>query len=94
MEPPEDQTSEAIPAEAQETELPTDRSFLLLSAEKFDGPIPHPSILKGYNDVVPGAAERILAMAEKTRHIPMLSIIALIATKYTKKFLGCGWVFY
>jgi uncharacterized membrane protein len=31
----------------------------------FAGPLPHPSILRGYDDVVPGAAERIIAMAEK-----------------------------
>ena len=30
----------------------------------FHGPIPHPEILKGYNDVIPDAAERILKMAE------------------------------
>lgn len=34
-----------------------------LTAE-FSGPIPHPSLLEGYNQVVPGAAERILKMAE------------------------------
>ena len=31
----------------------------------FSGPIPHPETLKGYNEIVPGAAERILAMAER-----------------------------
>ena len=33
--------------------------------QSFQGPIPHPEILKGYNKVVPDAAERILKMAEK-----------------------------
>lgn len=28
------------------------------------GPIPHPDILKGYEDICPGAADRIIAMAE------------------------------
>lgn len=28
------------------------------------GPLPHPEIMKGYDMVVPGAAERILKMAE------------------------------
>ena len=37
----------------------------LVSAEQFDGPIPHPTILKEYNEAVPDAAERILAMAER-----------------------------
>ena len=35
-----------------------------VSAE-FAGPIPHPSILEKYDRVVPGSAERILAMAER-----------------------------
>lgn len=34
----------------------------------FSGPLPHPDILKGYNDVVKDGAERILAMAEKQSH--------------------------
>lgn len=31
----------------------------------FQGPLPHPEILKGYDLIIPGAAERILVMAEK-----------------------------
>src|SRR3989338_766052 len=33
--------------------------------EEFSGPLPHPSILQGFDHVVPGAAERILQMAER-----------------------------
>lgn len=33
--------------------------------ELFSGPIPHPDILKGYNELVPDAAERILKAFEK-----------------------------
>ena len=33
--------------------------------EEFSGPIPPPAVLERYNQIVPGAAERILAMAEK-----------------------------
>lgn len=33
--------------------------------ESFSGPLPHPDILAGYEATLPGAAERILAMAEK-----------------------------
>ena len=32
---------------------------------QFSGPLPHPDILARYNEVFPGAAERIVAMAEK-----------------------------
>ena len=30
----------------------------------FSGPLPPPEIMKAYNDILPGGAERILAMAE------------------------------
>ena len=33
-------------------------------SEKFSGPIPHPAIMERYNQIIPGAAERILKMAE------------------------------
>lgn len=32
---------------------------------EFSGPIPPPSISKGYEEVLPGAADRIISMAEK-----------------------------
>jgi uncharacterized membrane protein len=38
---------------------------LNLIHQSLNGPLPHPSILGGYDDVVPGSAERILRMAEK-----------------------------
>jgi len=31
---------------------------------RFSGPLPPPDLLKGYNDVFPGCAERIVSMAE------------------------------
>jgi uncharacterized membrane protein len=31
----------------------------------FQGPLPHPSLLDRYDEISPGAAERIIAMAEK-----------------------------
>jgi uncharacterized membrane protein len=33
--------------------------------ESFSGPLPHPTVLQGYNNIVPDAAERIIAMAEQ-----------------------------
>jgi uncharacterized membrane protein len=35
------------------------------SIEQFSGPLPHPTILKQYDEVLPGGAERIVAMAER-----------------------------
>jgi uncharacterized membrane protein len=37
----------------------------VLREQQFTGPLPHPEILRGYEDVVPGAAERLLTMAER-----------------------------
>ncbi|MGU8529937.1 DUF2335 domain-containing protein [Clostridium perfringens] len=34
----------------------------------FSGPLPHPGILKGYDKVCPGAADRIIKMAEDQMH--------------------------
>ncbi len=36
-----------------------------VQAAYFNGPLPPPDILAKYNDVLPGAADRIIAMAEK-----------------------------
>lgn len=33
----------------------------------FSGPLPAPDVLRGYDDILPGAAERIIRMAEKER---------------------------
>ncbi|MBC2855469.1 DUF2335 domain-containing protein [Cetobacterium sp. 2A] len=33
--------------------------------EAYQGPLPHPDLLKKFEDITPGAAERILLMAEK-----------------------------
>ncbi len=30
----------------------------------FEGPIPHPALLQGYDELVPGAADRLIRMAE------------------------------
>lgn len=51
-------------------QLPTNKdqqSKLVIAqqSEVFQGPVPHPDILRGYEDIVPGAADRILTMAEK-----------------------------
>ena len=42
--------------------------MLLMRVSKsmsYKGPVPHPDIVKGYNEVIPNGGERILAMSEK-----------------------------
>ncbi len=46
--------------------LPAEQMPAIVHAQmEFSGPLPHPQILRQYNEVLPGAAERILIMAEK-----------------------------
>lgn len=37
---------------------------LIIAQQVHSGPLPHPEILRGYDSIIPGAAERILRMAE------------------------------
>ena len=41
-----------------------ERAVAKVIQSAFSGPIPPPSIIKGYEEIMPGAAERIIAMAE------------------------------
>lgn len=41
------------------------RTEVRVQQQSFSGPIPPPEALERYNDVLPGAAERIIAMAER-----------------------------
>lgn len=48
----------------------------------FSGPMPPPAVLEGYDRIVPGAAERILAMAESdARHQQAIEFAALHAAE-------------
>jgi len=44
-----------------------------VTARQFSGPIPEPEILEKYNAVSPGAADRIIAMAEQnSNHLQLM----------------------
>ena len=55
---------------------------------EMSGPLPPPAMLEGYERIVPGAAERILAMAEResaTRHtLDIKAVDANIAAQVTQ----------
>lgn len=57
---PKRQDVEVRPSQSVST---TTTSYL--QAEIFEGPLPHPAILAEYDQICPGAASRIIAMAEK-----------------------------
>ncbi len=54
------------PQQIEEAELVADIIVQkqLIQTEMFQGPIPHPDTLKGYEEVEKGAANRIISMAE------------------------------
>jgi uncharacterized membrane protein len=58
----------------------------------FSGPLPHPEILQRYNDIHPGAAERIIRMAEEQgahrRHLEKTAISAHAFTERLGPILG------
>jgi uncharacterized membrane protein len=45
---------------------PTDKSVIARKTTlvHYEGPLPHPATLKQYDEIVPGAAERLISMAE------------------------------
>ncbi len=53
-----------LPAGKEEHSREASISVSKIQQETFMGPIPHPDLLKGYEEILPGAADRILTMAE------------------------------
>lgn len=67
----------------------------VVASASFSGPLPHPSILKGYNQLVPDAAERILkafeqqnAHREKVEMAVNKANIRLAYADMVERFLG------
>ena len=55
---------EAIPDVPSDEEHDEAAASLLSVRASFSGPLPPPELLKQYDEVVPGAADRIISMAE------------------------------
>ncbi len=81
--PTKQQQQPSVPAKQQGDGSVTHQ----LRQSSFSGPVPHPDILLGYNEIVPDAAERILRMAEQDaehqRNIEMTALKA--AASETKR---------
>jgi len=50
---------------AKKTQTSTEQQSQRITTAQFSGPLPPPNLLHDYNQVVSGAADRILTMAEK-----------------------------
>jgi uncharacterized membrane protein len=57
----------ALEGKVQRRDLPlvVEQLTRIAVREQFSGPMPHPKHLREYEDILPGAAERILSMAEQ-----------------------------
>lgn len=44
------------------------RSIMAARSESFSGPLPHPELLRKYEEAIPGAAERIFKIAENEQN--------------------------
>lgn len=66
----------------------------LVVSEQFSGPLPHPKHLREYEAALPGAAERILAMAERNLDSLIKSnqdvLIAEVEDRKRGMYLGAG----
>lgn len=54
----------------------------------FAGPLPHPSIMQEYESIVPGAAQRLLNMAEKQQEHRMRMETKLVSTGVRRIIFG------
>ena len=70
------------PVPTQEEQKATRKLTVAQSQSFFSGPIPQPLMLKQYEEILPGSAERIFAMAEKeAEHIRLMDAAVLDAQK-------------
>ncbi len=65
---PEKRPSDQSTEKSQNNEIAQAYRKQQLVAANFQGPIPPPSILEGYENIVAGSAERIITLAESETH--------------------------
>lgn len=62
-------------------------------SEMFSGPIPHPEILGRYEEIIPGAANRILVMAEEQSAHRQGIEKSVVKSDILKSYWGLGAAF-
>ena len=69
------------------------RGAVVATGISFSGPLPPPSVLEGYDRLVPGAAERLIALveadAEHQREIELSALNAEVYGLRRGQILGC-----
>jgi uncharacterized membrane protein len=79
-----------FPAEHQSSQSQgeADHAVIASFAEVSVGPLPPPHVLQGYNEIVPGAADRILQMAERQSDHRMEMERAVVNGDSKRSYLG------
>lgn len=76
-------------------ELPDDKRHRIVCAmmrqTSYRGPLPHPEILKGYENILPGAAERVFAMAESQQKHRMAMEETIVKNQIKQSKYGQIW---
>jgi uncharacterized membrane protein len=73
---------------------PTRDQRSVVAVQQFSGPLPPPEIMERYDALVPGAAERILHMAEKQSEHRHRIESRVIASDVRNSFLGLIFGFF
>lgn len=76
-------------------ELPVEKRHRVFCAmmqhTSHSGPLPHPEILKGYENILPGAAERVFAMAESQQKHRMAMEETIVKNQIKQSRNGQIW---
>lgn len=76
------------PALRQGDDVPSESSQMKIESASWLGPLPPPGALRLFEDVVPGSAERILAMAERQADHRIQMERRIIRGDFTQSYLG------
>ena len=76
------------PAMRQGDDVPSEAPQMKIEAASWIGPLPPPGALQLFEEVVPGSAERILAMAEKQTDHRILMERKIVSGDFTQSYLG------
>jgi len=82
-----------ILGESYDGDPETVRYISRIVAAYYRGPLPPPSMLRGYEDVLPGSADRILALLEKQSAHRQELESKTIAANIRSRYIGQGFAF-
>lgn len=72
----------------------TQKKVTISKSEAYSGPLPHPDTLRQFNDILPGAAERIFNQFEKQTNHRINIETLVIKSDIRKSYLGLILAFF